>query len=272
MKKEYLIPIILFLIIEAQLMGVLPLPNDSFGTNDITSAPIPTYNKPGDYVDAVNSALPGVVTIQISKTTTGYSLEFNPQNPFRPFRTVLQEKQTEKNIGSGFIVDAGIVITNKHVVLDNKAKYTVITYDNKEYPVQKIYQDRFNDIAILIIEINGLSVVPLGDSSTLQLGQPVFAIGTPLGEFSNTVTSGIISGLGRGITAGSRFEGYVERLENVIQTDAAINPGNSGGPLINRNGEVIGVNTAVSSEGQNIGFAIPINVVKNLLTQYKKLS
>ncbi len=98
----------------------------------------------------------------------------------------------------------------------------------------------------------------------------MIAIGTPLGEFTNTVTSGIISGLGRGITAGSPFEGYVEKLDNVIQTDAAINPGNSGGPLLNSRGEVIGVNTAISQEGQNIGFAIPSNVVKSLLEKFQK--
>jgi serine protease Do len=110
----------------------------------------------------------------------------------------------------------------------------------------------------------------LGDSNNLKLGQLVIAIGTPLGEFRNTVTSGIISGLGRGITAGSPFEGYVEKLDNVIQTDAAINPGNSGGPLLNSRGEVIGVNTAIAQEGQNIGFAIPSNVVKSLLEKFQK--
>jgi serine protease Do len=101
------------------------------------------------------------------------------------------------------------------------------------------------------------------------LGQSVIAIGTPLGEFTNTVTTGIISGLGRGITTGSNFEGYVEKLDNVIQTDAAINPGNSGGPLINSKGEVIGINTAIASQGQNIGFAIPVNVIKSFLGTIK---
>jgi S1-C subfamily serine protease len=116
----------------------------------------------------------------------------------------------------------------------------------------------------------GLKPLTLGDSSKLKLGQLVIAIGTPLGEFTNTVTSGIISGLGRGITAGSPYENYVERLDNVIQTDAAINPGNSGGPLLNSKGQVIGINTAVSQEGQNIAFAIPSNVIKNLIDVFNK--
>src|SRR4030042_1619021 len=96
------------------------------------------------------------------------------------------------------------------------------------------------------------------------------AIGTALGEFRQTVTTGVISGLGRGITAGSPFEGLAERLDNIIQTDAAINPGNSGGPLLNSAGQVIGVNVAVASEGQNIGFAIPINIVKDALSEFQK--
>jgi S1-C subfamily serine protease len=123
-------------------------------------------------------------------------------------------------------------------------------------------------LAILKIDASNLDPIKLGDSSRLRLGETVVAIGTPLGEFTNTVTQGIISGLGRGIVAGSRYEGYVEKLDNVIQTDAAINPGNSGGPLINSLGEVIGINTAVSQEGQNIGFAIPVNVVRQLLERY----
>ena len=119
---------------------------------------------------------------------------------------------------------------------------------------------------------NGASLkpLPLGDSSKLQVGQLVIAIGTPLGEFNNSVTTGVVSGLGRGIVAGSFFEGYAEALDDVIQTDAAINPGNSGGPLLNSGGQVIGVNTAVSQSGQNIGFALPINAVKDSLKNFNE--
>ena len=146
----------------------------------------------------------------------------------------------------------------------------MITKDDKEYNIEKIYRDPSNDISIIKINGKGLKPVEMGDSSNLKVGQMSIAIGTALGEFRNTVTVGVISGLGRGITAGSPFEGYVERLDNVIQTDAAINPGNSGGPLLNSSGQVIGVNVAVSSEGQNIGFALPINIVKDLLKNFNE--
>jgi serine protease Do len=180
---------------------------------------------------------------------------------------VPRQRQTEQNIGSGFIIDpTRLIVTNKHVVSDEEASYNVITKDGKKYEAQTIYRDTANDLAILKINGLGFRTMLLGNSTSLELGQTVFAIGTPLGEFTNTVTSGIISGLGRGVTAGSYFEGYVE---NVIQTDAAINPGNSGGPLVNEQGEVIGIKTAVSSEGQNIGFAIPVNVLEDLLNRYK---
>jgi S1-C subfamily serine protease len=125
-------------------------------------------------------------------------------------------------------------------------------------------------LAILKIDANSLKPVEFGDSSKIDVGQLAIAIGTALGEFRNTVTVGVISGIGRGITAGNPFEGYVERLDDVIQTDAAINPGNSGGPLLNSSGQVIGINTAVSERGQNIGFAIPSNVIKNALDQFNK--
>jgi len=148
------------------------------------------------------------------------------------------------------------------------AIYRVITKDDKSYEVFRIYRDPVNDLAILKIEATGLVPVLMGDSSKLKVGQLAIAIGTALGEFRNTVTTGVVSGIGRGITAGSPFEGSVERLDNVIQTSAAISPGNSGGPLLNSSGQVIGVNTAVSQEGQNIGFAIPINVVKDALETF----
>ncbi len=221
----------------------------------------------------VEESLPSVVTVGISKTTsTGDFFEINPFDPFSPFRRIPgKQKTVEQNIGSGFIISPdGLIITNKHVVAETSASYQVLTNDKKKYNVEKIYRDPLNDLAILKINAAGLKPLKLGDSSTLKLGQLVIAIGTPLGEFTNTVTQGIISGLGRGITAGSPFEGYVEKLDNVIQTDAAINPGNSGGPLLNSKSEVIGVNTAIAAEGQNIGFAIPVNVVKNLIENFQK--
>lgn len=221
----------------------------------------------------VEQSLPSVVTVGINKTiTSADNFEIDPFNLFGPFRrTPGSTRKIEQNIGSGFIIsEDGLIITNKHVVSDTDASYKVLTNDNKKFDIAKIYRDPLNDLAILKINATGLKPLKLGNSNNLKLGQMAIAIGTPLGEFQNTITVGIISGLGRGITAGSPFEGYVEKLDNVIQTDAAINPGNSGGPLLNSKGQVVGVNTAIAGEGQNIGFAIPVNVVKDLIDNFNK--
>ncbi len=161
-------------------------------------------------------------------------------------------------------------MTNKHVVADPQADYKIITKDDQTYEIEKIYRDPVNDLAILKINASDLLTVKMGDSDQLKVGQFVIAIGTALGEFRHTVTTGVISGLGRGITAGSPLEGYVERIDNVIQTDAAINPGNSGGPLLDSAGQVIGVNVAIASSGENIGFAIPINIVKESIDNFNR--
>lgn len=221
----------------------------------------------------VEESLPSVVTVGISKTaSTNDFFEIDPFNPFSPFKRIPgSQRKIEQNIGSGFIISAdGLIITNKHVVSDSEASYKVLTNDNKKFDIAKIYRDPLNDLAILKINASGLKPLKLGHSNSLKLGQMAIAIGTPLGEFTNTVTVGIISGLGRGITAGSPFEGYVEKLDNVIQTDAAINPGNSGGPLLNSKGQTIGVNVALAQEGQNIGFALPVNIVKTLIENFNK--
>jgi len=162
------------------------------------------------------------------------------------------------------------VVTNKHVVSNSNAEYKVVTSEDEEFEVSKIYRDPVNDLAILQIEGGRLSSLVLGDSDSLKVGQFVIAIGTALGEFRHTVTTGVVSGLGRGIDASSGLGGLVESLDNVIQTDAAINPGNSGGPLLNSSGQVIGVNVAVAGGAENIGFAIPINVLKESLDNFEK--
>jgi len=228
--------------------------------------------------DTVEKVSPAVVTVGVTRTTRnlGTIFDFDPFNPLGPFQQRERTPQdVEQDIGSGFIVGSdGLIVTNKHVVSDTQSKYRIITKDDKSYDVVKIYRDPTNDLAILKINpLAGEPVLPtveLGDSSKIKVGQLAIAIGTALGEFRNTVTTGVISGVGRGITAGSPFEGYAERLDNVIQTDAAINPGNSGGPLLNSSGQVIGVNIAVSGEGQNIGFALPINVIKEALTNFNQ--
>ena len=207
---------------------------------------------------------PSVVTIGISKRTVTPRLWFFGNGGG-------EEELIEEDIGSGFVVSAdGLVVTNRHVVDDREAKYRVITIDNQILEVTKIYRDPINDLAILQVAPDGLTPLELGDSDELRVGQFVVAIGTALGEYRNTVTTGVISGLGRGVTAGSPFAGSVEEADNVIQTDAAINPGNSGGPLLNGVGEVIGVNWAVSASGENIGFAIPINVVQESLDNFNR--
>lgn len=181
-----------------------------------------------------------------------------------------ESKQVD--IGSGFVVDkAGLVVTNKHVVAEGTAQdYKVVLKDNSEHQVEKIWRDPTNDLAILKITDDNLQAVELGDSDTLKVGNFVIAIGTALGEFRHTVTTGVVSGLSRGITAGDRVSGFSENLSDVIQTDAAINPGNSGGPLLNSSGQVVGVNVAVTQGANNIGFALPINVVKASLAIFNE--
>lgn len=187
----------------------------------------------------------------------------------------LEQKGTERQqvgAGTGFIVsDDGLILTNKHVVSDVDAEYVVVMNDNKEYNAKVLARDPVQDLAIMKIEGgNDFKPLQFGSVEDVQIGQTAIAIGNALGRFQNTVSVGVISGLGRTIVAtGSDFS--TERLEDIIQTDAAINKGNSGGPLINLKGEVIGINTAVSMEGQNIGFAISIDKAKRSLEQVKTL-
>ncbi|MFH1561058.1 MAG: trypsin-like peptidase domain-containing protein [Patescibacteria group bacterium] len=216
--------------------------------------------------DIVEKSASSVVTVSISKTEKVPLFNFDP---FGYFGLQTQERKIDQDIGSGFVVDQGLIVTNKHVVSDVAAKYRIIDKEGQEYPVEAIYRDPANDLAILKASIELPSLV-LGSSDQLRVGQLVVAIGTALGEFRHTVTTGVISGLGRGITAGSALEGYVEQIDNVIQTDAAINPGNSGGPLLDSANQVIGVNVAVAGGAENIGFAIPIEVVKESLKIFKE--
>ena len=183
--------------------------------------------------------------------------------------TAQQSVFEDNSIGTGFIVESdGLILTNKHVVAAGNARYRVILKDGTDYEVQEIHRDPFADLAILKIDASGLPTAVLGDSSNLKVGQTAIAIGNALGKFSNTVTVGVISGIGRGVTASSGF-GRSEVLDDVIQTDAALNPGNSGGPLLNLSGEVVGINVATTTGAENIGFSIPINAVKPVLADFK---
>jgi serine protease Do len=232
-------------------------------------------------VDVVKKASPAVVSIVISKDLSrvpGYGMSPFDTDSFFPFFGFTQPRQqqpAEPNIqqvgaGSGFFVSAdGLILTNKHVVSDTSASYTVLTNDGKSYDAQVVATDPANDIALVKIAIQNAPVLELADSEKLEVGQSAIAIGNSLGQYSNTVTTGVVSGIGRSVTAGGGSEG-VEQLEGVIQTDAAINPGNSGGPLLNILGQVIGINTAIDREGQLVGFAIPANDARRAVDTYKK--
>lgn len=174
---------------------------------------------------------------------------------------------TQESAGTGIIVSSdGLVLTNRHVIGGDTSQLTIILSDGTVYDdVKVIDKDLFNDIAFLKInDVKDLPAAVMGDSDKSRVGDKVIAIGNALGQYENTVTSGIISGIGRPVVAGDGFDS--ESLTNLFQTDAAINPGNSGGPLMNIKGEIIGINTAVAGGGaENIGFAIPINDVKPIL-------
>lgn len=219
-------------------------------------------------------------TIEMQKVVTEESATITVVEKVSPSVVSVVEKTTvydffsgpllsENSIGTGFAVEPDLVVTNKHVVSDTSAQYTVVTSQNKKLNVIKVYRDPINDLAILKIENGNLPTIELGNSDTIKVGQTVLAVGNALGEFSNSVTRGIISGIGRGITAQQGVFGAAESLDNVIQTDAALSPGNSGGPLVNLSSQVIGVNVAVSQSGENIGFSLPVNKVTELLANFK---
>lgn len=171
---------------------------------------------------------------------------------------------SQTGAGTGIVLtDDGLILTNKHVVPNDDSSLSVFTSDGREYKNARVVaRDAFNDIAFIRISARGLKPAELGDSSQINVGQKVVAIGNALGQFQNTVTEGIISGIGRPVLAADETGLSAESLENLLQTDAAINPGNSGGPLVNIEGQVIGINTAVAGDAQSVGFAIPINEAK----------
>jgi len=225
-------------------------------------------------VNIVKKVSPAVVSIAITKNVPIIEQYFiNPfgNDPFfqQFFGDQLKipqyrqkgTKKQEVGGGSGFIIStSGLILTNKHVVSDVEAEYTVLTNDGKKYSAQVLARDPIQDLAVLRIDANRLTTIPLADSDKVDVGQIAIAIGNSLGEFKNTVNVGVVSGIGRTIVASGG--GATETLQNVIQTDASINPGNSGGPLLNLKGEVVGINTAIAQGAQNIGFAIPINQAK----------
>jgi len=207
-------------------------------------------------IDASKNVSPAVVSI----TSTGKAV----RNVFG-FGTI----EAPKTSGTGFIVTSdGLIATNKHVISGGDT-YSVTMADGKNFDAKVVGQDPVTDIALVKVDAHGLPVVDLGDSDSVQVGQWVIAIGNALGEFQNTVTVGVISGLNRQANP-SDGQGQTENLDGLIQTDAAINPGNSGGPLLTLKGQVIGINTAIAGDAQNLGFVIPSNELKKSLDSYKK--
>jgi serine protease Do len=174
----------------------------------------------------------------------------------------------ESVAGTGFIIDSsGLIVTNNHVIDSPGLSYSVILADGTTYPATIMGTDKFDDIALIKINATGLTAATLGNSDNLETGQTVFAIGNALGQYQDTVTRGVVSGLSRAVN--ETGDSTAPTTHNWIQTDAAINLGNSGGPLIDLDGDVIGMDTLIDSEGNSLGFAIPINAIKDAISQLK---
>jgi S1-C subfamily serine protease len=232
-----------------------------------------------DMIEQVNPAVVSVVVTKDVPIYEQYYEQFNPWGMFGGGFSIPRTRESgteEREVGggSGFIdSEEGLVVTNRHVVSDNEARYSILMNDGKTFAVEVLARDQLLDIAILKINDlpndTKLTHLSFGDSEGLKLGQSVVAIGNALAEFRNSVSVGVVSGLSRSIIATDEL-GRSENLDQVIQTDAAINPGNSGGPLLNINGEVVGVNVATSRDADNIGFALPAHVVKGVVESVKE--
>jgi len=224
-------------------------------------------------VKVARQVCPAVITIVVTKDLSRvegyYFVPMGDQQMLVP----KMDKQEKAKIGggSGFIVSPdGYVLTCNHVVDDPDASYTVIVDPDHKYECAVLAKDPLIDIAVLKINSSNLQSLPMGDSLNIELGENVLAVGNPLGEFEDTLSAGIISGLSRKITAWGGAQMKQTSLRGLIQTDAAINPGNSGGPLVNMQGQAIGINTAMVMNAQNLGFAIPINYAKGILDEVKQ--
>jgi serine protease Do len=219
------------------------------------------FDEEAQGIAAIKKAVPSVASIIVSKqiskinSTTG--------------ETYFEKKEIGR--GTGFIVSSnGLILTNRHLAGDRDAEYKVFLNDGRRFTGKIVDIDKLYDLSLLKIDAKNLPILKLGDSDNLQVGRIVLSIGNALGQYQNSVTKGIISGVGRSLTANDNITGQMEQLDDVIQTDAAINQGNSGGPLINLKGEAIGINTAVESFAQSLGFAIPINAAKKVVMTYEK--
>lgn len=225
-------------------------------------------------VEVAKKVCPAVITIVITKDLPKiegfYFFPFGGEEFIFP-RVKKEKEKTKIGGGSGFVISAdGYVLTSNHVVGDPEADYTVIVDPKHKYPAKVLARDPLVDVAILKIAEKNLPYLELGDSDKIELGETVIAVGNPLGEFEDTVSAGIVSGLSRKITAYGGLAMRATSLRGLIQTDAAINPGNSGGPLVNMESKVIGINNAMVIGAQNIGFAIPINYAKKDLEEVRE--
>ncbi|HDQ88778.1 MAG TPA: trypsin-like serine protease, partial [candidate division WWE3 bacterium] len=267
-KKAVLgtISLLTFLLILTQISGGMPLNKYKFHLENLTKSLTERKTFPKEtkihqlveeesaIIEVVESASSSVVSIVVKQVS--YDFFSGPS-------------LTEAGIGTGFIVDSsGIIVTNSHVVSDSSGEYSVVLKDGTTYEVEKIHLDRVSDLAIVEVTARNLPILELADSDKLKVGQKAIAIGNALGKFQNTVTAGIVSGIGREITASSGYGSQASFYEEVIQTDAALNPGNSGGPLLDLSGQVIGINVATTPSADNISFAIPSNTLKPLLETF----
>jgi len=220
-------------------------------------------------IRAIKKVMPAVVSIIIMDKQTTTVINLNTGEQTQKTDTV------QKGSGTGFLISAdGLILTNKHVVSagnEKTAEYRIILNSGKQYYAQLIGKDPINDLAVLKIFDKNLPYVALGDSDKLQIGSTVMTIGNALGRYQNSATKGMVSGLGRSIEASDQSGSISETLDNVIQTDAEINLGNSGGPLIDLEGNVIGVNVAIDQTGSSIGFAIPINDAKPVIKSVREI-
>jgi len=229
-------------------------------------------------INIAKKVCPAVITVIVSKdlpkAENFYSFPFGGKEFMVPKMEKGQKNKIQKTQiggGSGFIVSVdGYVLTSNHVVSDTTADYTVILSPKNKRPAKVLSRNPINDTAVLKIEGKGFPYLDMADSNKIQLGEDVLAVGNALGEFTDTLSTGIVSGLSRFITAFGGVDQQTQNLRGLIQTDAAINPGNSGGPLLNMQAQVIGINTAMVAGAQNIGFAIPINYAKKDLEEVKK--
>ncbi len=235
---------------------------------------------PTQIISTIKKVMPTVVSISISKNLADVKKDMNEELakagpiigevPQIPDEAVDSHGMVKIGGGSGFIVSHnGIILTNKHVVIDGNAQYSVLLNDGRDFKAVVLARDPIEDIAILKIEADKLPAIRLGDSSKVELGEEILAIGNALGLFKNTISSGIVSGMARTIRASTDPHSPMQELRGLIQTDAAINPGNSGGPLVNMRGEAVGINAAIVFGAQNLSFALPINAAKRDLEDLK---